>query len=354
MQFQTFLLNDLLTLGFQLLFSMSLISIIMPVHNTSKYLRECLDSIVNQTEQNWELLAVDDYSTDSSREILYNYAKADQRITILKNDAKGIIGALRLAFQNSSGMLITRMDSDDVMKPNKLSVLKSSLLTSGKKHLACGPVKYFADSEIGEGFYKYETWLNGLIKSGENFQDIYKECVIPSPSWMCYKEDLINCGGFDNDLYPEDYDLTFRFYKGNLECIPCNEVLHLWRDYPTRTSRTDPNYADNTFIDIKLQYFLALDHNKQKKIIIWGAGKKGKKIAQKLNEQNIDFDWICDNPNKIGHVIYGKKLLKLDGYIEFNSTQNIITIANPAAQDSISSSLNESSLVKNKDYFFFC
>ena len=315
---------------------------------------ECLESIINQTEQSWELVAVDDFSTDSSHEILCDYARTDQRITVLKNDSKGIIGALRLAFKNSTGTFITRMDSDDLMKPKKLEILKSSLLANGKKHLACGPVKYFADFEIGDGFNKYETWLNGLIKSGDNFQEIYKECVVPSPSWMCYMEDFINCGGFAHDTYPEDYDLTFRFYDGGLKCIPSNEVLHLWRDYPTRTSRTDPNYADNTFIDIKLRYFLQLDHDNKKKIIVWGAGKKGKKIAQKLNEQNIDFEWICDNPNKIGHVIYGKKLLKLDHNIFLGSTQNLITIANITAQESISATLRDNSLIKNKDYFFFC
>jgi glycosyltransferase involved in cell wall biosynthesis len=333
---------------------MSLVSIVMPVYNTSKYLKECLDSIIEQNEYNWELLAVNDFSTDDSFEILNSYAAANPRIKVFNNDSKGIIGSLRLAFENSQGKFITRMDSDDIMKPNKLAVLKTSLIKHGEKHIACGAVEYFADFEIGNGFKKYEQWLNGLITKGNNFDDIYKECVIPSPSWMCYRVDFIACGGFSHDTYPEDYDLAFRFYKANLQCIPCEETLHSWRDYQTRTSRTDPNYADNTFIDIKLKYFLSLEKQVEKKIVIWGAGKKGKKIAQLLNDQNIDFEWICDNPNKIGHVIYGKKLLGLKNKIDFTKSQSIITVANVQAQQQIESSFKLDKLTKNKDYYFFC
>jgi len=333
---------------------MTLISIVMPVHNTSKYLKECMDSIINQSESNWELLVVDDFSTDDSFDILKNYAVSDQRIKVFKNDRKGIISALRLAFVHSQGQFITRMDSDDIMKPNKLAVLKSNLIEHGEKHLACGPVEYFADFEIGNGFKKYEQWLNGVIATGSNFTDIYKECVVPSPSWMCYRNDFIACGGFSHDTYPEDYDLTFRFYQAKLKCIPCKETLHLWRDYQSRTSRTDPNYADNTFIHIKLKYFLLLEKQIDKKIVIWGAGKKGKKIAQLLNDQATEFEWICDNPNKIGHVIYDKKLLGLKNDIDFTKSQSIITVANEEAQQKIAIDLQSRGLTRNKDFYFFC
>lgn len=333
---------------------MSMISIVMPVYNTSKYLRECLDSIKDQTEQDWELLAVDDYSTDDSLQVLMEYAKADPRIKAFKNHHKGIIGALRLAFKNCQGELLTRMDSDDIMKSNKLEILKSKLTTNGKQHIACGPVKYFADFEIGNGFKRYENWLNGLINLGNNFDEIYKECVIPSPSWMCYTEDFVKCGGFLHDTYPEDYDLTFRFYKANLKCIPCDEILHLWRDYPNRTSRTHPNYADNTFIQIKINYFLQLDYDSTKKTIIWGAGKKGKKIARALMDQQVNFDWVCDNPKKIGHIIYNKELKGLEELASMKNSQNIVSIANDDAQLKLEAMFQSNDLIKNKDYFFLC
>lgn len=333
---------------------MLLISIVMPVYNTSQYLKACLDSILQQTEKEWELLAVDDYSTDQSLSILKNYAIQDPRIKVFKNNSKGIIGALKKGFNHSRGKLITRMDSDDIMNPNKLAVLKSSLIMNGKGHLAVGPVKYFSENGIGEGFKKYETWLNQLTSKGNNFDDIYKECVIPSPSWMCHLEDFLACGGFSHHTYPEDYDLSFRFFSSGLKCIPCNKTLHHWRDYQSRTSRTHPHYADNTFLQIKLDYFLQLSHHKTKKILVWGAGKKGKKTAKLLLHKSIDFDWVCDNPKKIGHVVYGKKLLDFNSFHHISSAQSIITVANADAQAQITAQLNHLGQIRNRDYFFFC
>ena len=237
-----------------------IISILMPVKNTALFLNECLDSIVNQNELNFELIAIDDHSTDDSYSILSNYSSKDSRIKVFKNSEKGIIEALRLAYKKSSGSLITRMDSDDIMSLDKLKVLKSNLIEFGFGHIALGKVKYFSNNSLGEGFKRYEEWLNSLTQFGINFNAIYKECVIPSPCWMVYREDLDRCKAFSSDKYPEDYDLAFRFYMEGLKPIKCNHILHYWRDYPTRTSRTDDHYSDNTFLEIKSNYFLKLEY----------------------------------------------------------------------------------------------
>ena len=120
------------------------ISILMPVFNTSAYLPECLDSVISQSEKNWELLAVDDFSTDGSLAVLNEYAQKDDRIKVFKNTEKGIAPALKLAFENSVGELISRMDSDDVMMPDKLAFLKNKLLDHGVGSVATGQVEYFS------------------------------------------------------------------------------------------------------------------------------------------------------------------------------------------------------------------
>ena len=99
------------------------ISILMPVKNAESFLTECLDSIISQSYENWELIAVDDGSSDDSLQILKNYEQSDQRITAYRNDGVGIIDALRLAYNYSQGGMITRMDADDIMTSDKLEVL---------------------------------------------------------------------------------------------------------------------------------------------------------------------------------------------------------------------------------------
>jgi glycosyltransferase involved in cell wall biosynthesis len=332
----------------------SLISILMPFKNTEGFLRECLDSVVNQSYNQWELVTVDDGSIDGSYELVKEYTKKDTRIKLFKNDGEGIISALQKAFKNCNGDYITRMDSDDIMDENKLFIMLNNLLQYGKNHVAVGLVKYFSAEGISNGYARYESWLNTLTKTGTNYSEIYKECVIPSPCWMIGREDFETCDGFNPNRYPEDYDLTFRFYKYNYTCIPCDVILHHWRDYSARTSRTHEHYAQNYFLDIKLYYFLELEYDISRPLTIWGAGTKGKSIAKSLVEKQIPFFWICDNNKKIGKHIYAQELLNFEYLKQIKNPQCIVTVANEAAQSDIRSYFENYKMQSMIDYFFFC
>jgi len=330
------------------------VSILIPFKNTEEFLFECLDSIINQSYKNWEALFVDDHSLDSSFEIVRKFSNSNPKIKLLKNKGNGIIEALQTAYENSSGDFITRMDSDDIMVKDKVQSMVSDLLKFGSGHVALGLVKYFSNTELKDGYKKYEKWLNGLTSKGLNFNEIYKECVIPSPCWMVYRSDLEKVNNFEPNTYPEDYDLAFRFYEIGLKCIRSTKIIHKWRDYPSRSSRTDPNYADNSFLNLKMSYFLKISYDKNKKLVIWGAGTKGKKIASILIKNGTKFLWICDNPKKIGKKIYGNKLRKWDSIIEISDYQSIITIANNNAKAFIKSFFKKQNKTEMLDYFFFC
>ncbi len=332
----------------------ALVSILIPFKNTAEFLPECLQSILDQHYKDWEVLAVDDHSKDNSREIVNAYALKNPGIKVFDNEGSGIIPALRTAYKRSEGNYITRMDSDDIMKPHKLSTLVSLLNKNGKGSLAVGKVQYFSERGISNGYKRYEDWLNKLTLHGTNFSERYKECVIPSPCWMLHREDLDSCGAFDHGRYPEDYDLAFRMYQGGLQCLACDEVLHLWRDYDTRTSRTSIHYAQNYFLDIKLFYFLKLDWDSERPIVVWGAGNKGKTIAKALLEKKIPFHWVCDNPNKIGRKIYGKTMMSYTAVHSLQDPQSIITVANEDAQRLITSFFHSLEKKSMDDYFFFC
>ncbi|WP_338733769.1 glycosyltransferase family 2 protein [Mangrovimonas cancribranchiae] len=332
----------------------NLISILTPFKNTTKYLPECIESILKQTYTNWELIIVDDGSTDNSYEVVKAYAELDNRIKLFKSDGVGIIEALRFALSKANGELITRMDSDDIMPNYKLEKLRESLVKHGKSHVALGLVRYFNETGISNGYLKYEKWLNKLTMKGRNFSEIYKECVIPSPCWMVYKSDLLHCEAFNPNRYPEDYDLTFRFYKYGLTCIPCDTILHHWRDYGSRTSRTHEHYAQNYFLDIKLNYFLEIDYDNKRPLAIWGAGFKGKHIAKSLISKNIPFFWICNNPNKINKKVYKQPMLPFEYLKQLENPQSIITVANTKQQTIIKTYFNDLKMTAMDDYFFFC
>ena len=331
-----------------------LISILIPFKNVDAFFEECLVSIQHQEYKNWEVIAVNDHSTDTSLNIAQQFSKNDSRFKILTNQDAGIITALRKAYTYSNGNYITRMDADDIMTKNRLSTMINALLEEGKGTLAIGQVHYFSEHGVNEGYRKYERWLNRLTAAGSNFKEIYKECVIPSPCWMVDRNDFDACNGFDEDRYPEDYDLAFRFYEQGLRCIPCSETLHHWRDYQTRTSRTSEHYAQNYFLELKLYYFLKLEHDPSKTIVVWGAGKKGKQIAKSLVDKKMDFKWICNNPNKIGKDIYSTRLRHYSELEHTAKSLTIITVANEDEQKSIRSYLQKIGKIATKDFYFFC
>lgn len=325
----------------------------MPVFNAEPWLGDCLQSIQLQTEKDWELIAVNDFSTDKSLEILEAFAKKDKRIQVMSNVSKGIIYALRTAFENCTGEFVTRMDADDLMVLTKLAELKKLLLQKGEGYLATGLVSYFSNDELGEGYQKYADWLNEINEREDPFSEIYKECVIPSPCWMLHKKDLIKCGAFAPDVYPEDYDLCFRFYKNNLKPICTNTFLHQWRDHTQRSSRTMEVYANQRFFDLKLDYFLALDYYHSRPIVIWGAGKYGKELAQKLRHRGINFLWVCNNSNKWGKDILGVKMTSYKTLPTIWQPQILLSVASPDGKKEIQDFLDMCGYERNYHYFYF-
>lgn len=97
-----------------------LVSVIMPVYNAEKYVSEAIESVRNQSYENWELIIVDDGSTDRSPEIIDRYAQKDVRIQSFHNKNEGVSAARNFALSKISGELVTFIDSDDVYHPDRL------------------------------------------------------------------------------------------------------------------------------------------------------------------------------------------------------------------------------------------
>ena len=114
------------------------------------------------------------------------------------------------------------------------------------------------------------------------------------------------------------------------------------------------NYAQNYFLDIKLHYFLELDFQPNRPLVIWGAGFKGKTIAKTLVKKGIPFYWICDTPKKIGKHIYNQPLKAFEFLEQLQNSQSIITVANTEAQKEIRAYLHNQKMTSMNDYFFFC
>lgn len=116
-----------------------LVSIIIPVYNTEKYLKDCLDSVLSQTYQNLEIILIDDGSTDNSSQILKQYAKKDSRIKIITQKNQGQSTARNYGLKEASGEYVSFIDSDDAIEKDFVSSLLSPYLKNDSVSLTvCG------------------------------------------------------------------------------------------------------------------------------------------------------------------------------------------------------------------------
>lgn len=184
-----------------------LISIIVPVYNVEKYLEKCLNSILEQTYKNFEVIVVDDGSPDSCYEICEQYAKKDARIKAFHKKNGGLADARNYGLERSSGKYITFIDSDDFVKEDYLEYLLCLL----EKHKAdismCGNFRYWEDKEV-KGSKKVEIKVFSSLEAVENL--LYQKNIENSAWGKLYKREL-----FKNIQYPtgklyEDLGTTYK------------------------------------------------------------------------------------------------------------------------------------------------
>jgi glycosyltransferase involved in cell wall biosynthesis len=205
------------------------ISVFMPVYNTAKYLQESIESILTQTFCDFELVIVDDASTDDSYDIIEEYAGQDRRIRPYKNAVNtGIAIACNRAVSLSNGEYIARMDSDDIALGHRLEVQRDFMRAN--KHLSlCGGWANIIDErghEIGT-FKRPCGWekINRIVK--------YTNPVI-HPTALFLKSQFLRIGSYRNiPSGVEDYDLILRMNCAGMRID--NIPVYLLR-YRTRLS----------------------------------------------------------------------------------------------------------------------
>lgn len=266
-----------------------LVSIITPVRNAASWLPECLLSVQEQDLEDWQWILIDDHSTDQSAAIIEQAAAKDRRIILKPARGQGILPALQQALSVGQGKYLTRMDADDIMPPGRLRLMAERLNQSRGRTVVTGDSVYFSEEEISEGYRNYQDWLNTNLGTKNPWKGIYRECVVASPNWLVRTKDLINTGGFGNLYYPEDYDLCFRWYALGFHISYIPEITLLWREHSQRTSRVSELYHQRSFFRLKLSRFLEIDYDPQKKLCIWGNGKKARITRSFLREKKTGF-----------------------------------------------------------------
>ena len=180
------------------------ISVLMPVYNAEKFLKEAIDSILNQTFKDFEFLIINDGSTDNSKKIILSYN--DKRIRYFENNKNlGVAGTLNKGLRLARTELIARMDADDISLPNRFE-LQYKEMQRGKK-IAVLASNYDVVDEKGKFLYT-ERYAKSLEEIYYTLQ--FQDCL-GHPTVMFRKHIILDIfNGYDKNHESEDYDLWLR------------------------------------------------------------------------------------------------------------------------------------------------
>lgn len=202
-----------------------IISVIVPIYNVKLYLKECLESIINQSYKNLEIILVDDGSNDGSESICDEYKEKDTRIKVIHQENKGLAVARNVGIDNSKGEFLTFIDSDDYIHKDMIRILHDNIK------------KYNADISIC-------NYSNNEDLRVDNIGDIKLFCTLEEMLGQLYNEYGICFGTawgklykrnvFDNIRYPENkkYEDTFiihRIYGNVAKLVFSNNKLYYYR-----------------------------------------------------------------------------------------------------------------------------
>lgn len=144
-----------------------LLSVIVPVYNTKKYLRECVDSILAQTYKNYEIILVDDGSTDGSAEICDEYADKYDVISVIHKENCGLLHTRKVGFLAAKGIYISYIDSDDFIEPGMYDHMMSKIIENNAEIATCNIVFDRDGKEIPLSAYDKEGFYNKEMLESE-------------------------------------------------------------------------------------------------------------------------------------------------------------------------------------------
>ncbi len=184
-----------------------LISVLMPVYNGEAYVREAILSIVQQTYPFWELVIVDDGSTDGTAELLGKLSALDSRIKVFRKENEGLTRALNFGLELCQGVYIARQDADDISEPYRLDSLSEAVLKNQHRVIVSGWC-VFEDGDLERSWAsEVNAWMPTVLRARLlRWTNLYVHGTL-----LIEKKFLEELGGYDTSFrMSQDYDLFLR------------------------------------------------------------------------------------------------------------------------------------------------
>ena len=329
------------------------VTVLMPVYQASATLPDVLDDLAAQTRTDWELVAVDDGSTDGSDVLLAKRANRDARIRVLSRTHAGIAPALNDGIAAARAPLIARMDADDRMTPDRLAVQVAAASAHPDWAVVGCRVTMFPEDELTDGMRHYRDWLNSVVTPAEIARDIWVESPLPHPSVMFRRADVLAVGGYRDGPFPEDYDLWLRLHVAGHGMGKVESALVRWREGAGRLSRTDPRYGPGAFRALKAHHLARSVLAGRTEVQLWGAGPDARAWRSALAVEGIRVARFFDvDPRKIGRTLGdGAPVLDWRETPRFVGTPLLCAVGQKGARERMRRMLADLAFVEGHDYW---
>ena len=286
------------------------ISVLMPCYNAVETLDEALESLSGQTFSDFEIVAVDDGSTDGTLQLLEAWATRESRLCVLSRPHEGIVSALNAGLSVCRAPFVARMDGDDRSHPERLAKQIAYLQAHPGVGVVSCRVKGFPLDQVRQGFKVYIEWLNGLLTNEDIHREMFVESPLSHPSVVFRRRVVLDADGYQDHGWPEDYDLWLRLYLKGVGFAKLPEILLEWREHPRRLTRTDGRYSVENFLRAKAYYLCQGPLGGRDAVIVWGAGMMGRRLSKHLVRQGAPLTAFVDiDPKKIGRTLRGLPII---------------------------------------------
>lgn len=241
------------------------ITVIIPVYNVEKYIGKCLESVLNQTYKNIEVIIIDDGTKDNSGIICDDYAKKDLRIKVIHQKNQGLSGARNTGLKTAIGDYITFLDSDDFIDEKMLEEMLLALKKNNADIVECGTIycnedeTYIRENTKDEvKVYKNEYQIKELVFSGN----------ITTTSWgKLYKKELFKDFEFPLGKYHEDTFTTYKLLHLSSKTVVLNQSFYYYRQVngSIMNSKFNIKHLDAVEAVVKRSQFIEKYYSKYKK-----------------------------------------------------------------------------------------
>lgn len=289
------------------------VSVILPYFNTEQTLHRAIYSILKQSFTDFELLLVNNNSTDKSNEIARQSAQNDDRVILLEEKKPGVANAMNCGLKNARAPFIARMDADDIACTQRLEKQYNYLKENPSIDFVGSEVEYVPHIIENKGFRRFVDWANSFYAPEEIALKQFIEIPVVNPTIFFRRELYEQFGGCNDGNFPEDYEMQLRYLSHGVKMAKLPEKLLEWHDYSTRLTRTDERYSTEAFFQTKAFYFKRWSEQNNPfhpNIWIWGAGRKTRQRSIFLEKQGLKIEGLIDIKKTKPGVTFYKDLTK--------------------------------------------